>query len=39
MLIIEANVYTSCTNDDNENKYGISMVRFNGFNKRSSNER
>ena len=22
MLIIEANVYTSCTNDDNENKYG-----------------
>ena len=22
MLIIEANVYTSCTNDDNENKCG-----------------
>ena len=22
MLIIEANVYTSCTNDDKENRYG-----------------
>ena len=26
MLIIEANVYTSCTNDDNENKCGHALM-------------